>query len=215
MQDDGCLKELCSPIGGPWGGTLVDKHMYETFNEMFGKTVIDEFKALFESEVLDLERSLELKKRTVPSTHIGTSEIIVSFPNILFETFKKMDKNKTFESYLPQTSFATSVRRERDKLHIDAAVFQTCFEESKTELIKAVDGLLENPALKNTNIIMMVGGFSNSDIMQAAVKNKYEGAKSVIIPEEAEVAVMKGLMTCTNILNTIKIFLVISNHAEC
>ncbi|XP_053391614.1 heat shock 70 kDa protein 12B-like [Mercenaria mercenaria] len=54
-----------------------------------------------------------------------------------------------------------------------------------------VENLLRKPELRNVKTLMMVGGFSESDIMKNAIKSAFP-TRQVIVPTQAGLAVVKG-----------------------
>lgn len=188
VQRDGTLKELHSPSGGPWGGTMVDKKMEEFLGTLFGKDVMQEFKSDSKYDDLDLQRTIELKKRECKDTKEG--KVNIKFPVVLYECYEKK-KDNSFAKALANSHFATSVIKKRDRLQIDNDIFLKMFEFSKENLVKHIQYLLHKQGLRNVRTLMMVGGFSESEIMRNAVKKAFP-YKQVIVPEQAGIAVVKG-----------------------
>ena len=67
----------------------------------------------------------------------------------------------------------------------------TMFEEVCNDIAKHVTGLLHREEIKDIDAIIMVGGFSNASILNDKVRS-ISGNIPVIVPEEAELAVLKG-----------------------
>ena len=189
VQRDGTLRELHAPSGGPWGGTVVDKGVNDFLDELFDSQVMREFRDECKTDDLDLQRTIELKKRTCKE---GDAKVILKLPNAVYEFFEEK-KDERFADTLPRTQFAKSVLKKRDRLHIDNGIFLKMFEKSKNSLVSHVENMFRKPALWNVKTIMMVGGFSESEIMREAVKQAFP-SKQVTVPEQAGLAVVKGIL---------------------
>jgi molecular chaperone DnaK (HSP70) len=187
VQRDGTLKELHSPSGGPWGGTIVDKEIDIFLDDLFGKGVMGEFRDECKTDDLDLQRTIELKKRTCKE---GDDTVNLKLPQALYEFFEEKTST-SFASILPRTKFSRSVKKKRDRLHIENDIFLQMFKSPKDNLVNHVENMLRKPELRNVKNIMMVGGFSECEIMRNAVKQAFQ-SKNIIVPEQAGLAVVKG-----------------------
>ena len=70
-------------------------------------------------------------------------------------------------------------------------LFKSFFKPSCDEIVNHVKKLLAIPEVKGTNIILMVGGFSESEVVQDAVRSAFRDCR-IVIPQEAGLAVLKG-----------------------
>ncbi|XP_053391613.1 heat shock 70 kDa protein 12B-like [Mercenaria mercenaria] len=188
VQRDGTLKELHSPSGGPWGGTVVDMSIDEFLDELFGPDVMREFRDECKTDDLDLQRTIELKKRTCKD--IENDKVNLKLPTALYEFYEEKT-DQSFAASLPRSKFSKSVKKRRDRLNIENEMFLRMFKLSKGNLVNHVENLLRNRELRNVKTLMMVGGFSESDIMKNAIKTAFP-SKQVIVPEQAGLAVVKG-----------------------
>lgn len=55
VKANGTLKEIHKASGGAWGGTRVDASYFELFSQLFGRTLMEEFKKENKYEHLDME----------------------------------------------------------------------------------------------------------------------------------------------------------------
>jgi len=189
VQTNGQLKSLAAPSGGPWGGTTVDRNFDEFLLQMFGKDVMDAFSEECKPDELDMHRMFELKKRSV-----GTADetIHMKLPHDLYDIFEET-KHEKFDVSLSRSELGQTVRKKRDRLHIDSINFHKMFDEAKNQLLDHVEEELKSPKLRGVKTIIMVGGFSESAIMEKAVRDKFTPkGYEVIVPEGAGLAVVKG-----------------------
>ena len=189
VQTNGQLKSLAAPSGGPWGGTTVDRNFDAFLLYMFGKDVMDAFSEECKPDELDMHRMFELKKRSV-----GTDDetIHMKLPHDLYDIFEET-KHEKFDVSLSRSELGQTVRKKRDRLHIDSINFHKMFDEAKNQLLDHVEEELKSPKLRGVKTIIMVGGFSESAIMEKAVRDKFTPkGYEVIVPEGAGLAVVKG-----------------------
>jgi len=78
-----------------------------------------------------------------------------------------------------------------DKMRIQASVVKQFFKAPIDSIVDHLGKLLKEPEATNCSAIVMVGGFSESPMLQDAVKKKFTKTR-VIIPHEAGLAVLKG-----------------------
>lgn len=76
-------------------------------------------------------------------------------------------------------------------MRVDVSVVQRLFQEPVDSVIEHLGNLLREPAVQGCAAIIMVGGFSESPMLQETVKTKFPNVK-IIVPEEAGLAVLKG-----------------------
>ncbi|WAQ93669.1 HS12B-like protein [Mya arenaria] len=189
VQHDGKLAALAAPSGGPWGGTLVDRQLNKFLIGLLGKDVIDKFSEECKPDKLDMDRMVEVKKRQINSS---SDKVHIKLPNELFDLYKEL-KKKEFDKSLLSSNFSQTVSKKRDRLHVANTVFLDMFKESKESVINHVEAQLRHTDLRNVKTIMMVGGFSESQVMKEAIKERFEDkGYEVIVPEQAGLAVVKG-----------------------
>lgn len=78
-----------------------------------------------------------------------------------------------------------------DKLRVQPRQVENLFEESCNKIVTHLKDIFGKPEVSGTDTILMVGGFSESKMLQHYIKDNFPD-KKVIIPEDAGLAVMKG-----------------------
>ncbi|KAL3831481.1 hypothetical protein ACJMK2_023222 [Sinanodonta woodiana] len=164
VGESGNLIELSHLSGGPWGGTKVDDAFDNLLKNVFGELVVSSLTQENKSDERDLKREFDLPKC--------------------------WEKNgQTLEQTLSGTIYEGHVIQKRDQVHISATLISKLFEDVKMKIIQHMQEVLrQHPKV---NIILMVRGFSESDVIKKAVKEAFPH-KTVIIPEEQSLAVLKG-----------------------
>ncbi|WAQ98321.1 HS12B-like protein [Mya arenaria] len=186
------LKELTSASGGPWGGTMVDNEFDAFMETIFGKDFYCQFKKEHVGDYIDLHRELELKKRNVSSNDDGKETF--SLPYALLDLIdKKM--LKLVEKRLKKYNDAVSLKF--GKLRIASEIMRGWFKESCLMTTQHLKSILKQNVCAGTNTILLVGGYAESQMLQSEIKNAFRD-KTVIIPDEAGLAVLKGAVLFGN-----------------
>ena len=156
--------------------------------DIVGEGLVEGFCAKYTADYIDLFRSFELKKRTIRSSSSGkiTTKIPVSFVEMV-EDQTEAEMN----DLVMNKRYAGKVKIEGDKIRIDAAVFKEFFEKACNDIVAHVKSLLQKPDVMGTKIILMVGGFSESELLQDKVRSSFPQCR-VLIPPDAGLAVLKG-----------------------
>lgn len=76
-------------------------------------------------------------------------------------------------------------------MRIEASIVKEFFKESVDSILDHVSNLLKHPSASSCSAIVMVGGFSESPMLQETIKKQFSALR-VIIPHEAGLAVLKG-----------------------
>jgi len=185
---DGTLKELHRASGGPWGGICVDSSYIDWLAKIFGEDAIKNFKTKFMRDYFDLLRDFETKKRSiVPNT---TKLVSFKVPPTLHEFHNDGDVQNLTKK-IKQIKLQDDVKVSRYSLRVAAEVVRSWFQFSIDKTVDHITGILAEPKMKDIKTILLVGGFAECKLVQEAVK-KAVGERTIIIPEEAGLAVLKG-----------------------
>ena len=77
------------------------------------------------------------------------------------------------------------------KMKIDSDLIESFFDKPVENTVQHIKSLLREPSLRRCKTIVMVGGFSESAILQNATRKQIQSMK-IVIPIEAGLAVLKG-----------------------
>ncbi|CAG2206693.1 unnamed protein product [Mytilus edulis] len=181
VQEDESIKQLYMANGGDWGGTKVDLAFEKFLEEFAGKPALQKFRQEDKSGHLDLQREFEIKKRTIKSDQ--TSKTTIRVPVSLKDAYVDVTGKE-----LQSTNVATL---QRDKLRLSSNMANDLFAEPCAYIVSHLRKIFDDPKVKGTDTILMVGGFSESLVLQHAVRKAFS-SKTIIIPPEAGLAVLKG-----------------------
>lgn len=188
VMNNGKLKELSKASGGPWGGTKVDRSFLKFLKSILGGDVLNEFKRTCEYDYLHLLRDFEIKKRSIyPNKN---NKIIFRIPECLRSLTLRLT-GKTMGDKISSSKFNKNVRLTIDKLSITADTGREFFTDAVENIVENVRRLLEENNVAGTNMILLVGGFSESQMLQHAIKTQFPDRK-VIIPKDASLSVVRG-----------------------
>ncbi|XP_060578454.1 heat shock 70 kDa protein 12A-like [Ruditapes philippinarum] len=185
---NGNLKELHKASGGAWGGTKVDAAFEAFLSEIIGPRGIAKFKEDHMEDYIDMFRDFEIKKRDIaPSKNAKiTMRIPITLVDIANETCDRPMKECIAKSRYRENLVLTG-----DKIRMDADVMKSFFVIPLRSILDHVETLLEEPTVTRCSAIVMVGGFSESPMLQEHIQDHFPDMK-IIIPEEAGLAVLKG-----------------------
>ena len=156
--------------------------------KLVGAPAFSDFHDKHTSDFLDLQRELETKKRTITPNQAG--KVTVKIPVCVEECYK--DKvGETMKEAVDHSPFKGRIAWLNDKMRIEGDIFKQLFKPCCEKIVDHIKQLLKNQELKDTNTFLLVGGFSESVMLQDSLQKALPG-KKVIIPDEAGLAVVKG-----------------------
>ncbi|XP_060594200.1 heat shock 70 kDa protein 12A-like isoform X2 [Ruditapes philippinarum] len=184
----GCLKELHKASGGAWGGTTVDDAFFNFLSKIAGPSVMAKFKDKHMEDFIDLFRDFEVKKREIRPDK--DSKVTFRIPTVFADLVKEV-KGETLQDSISKMAYANQVKLVGDKLRVEPDIVKSFFEPSINSIMRHVRELLQKPVNRGVEAIVMVGGFSESLLLQHATKGTFSNLR-IIVPDEAGLAVLKG-----------------------
>ncbi|XP_061183364.1 heat shock 70 kDa protein 12B-like [Saccostrea echinata] len=186
VSPDGKIQNLYKASGGPWGGNKVNKCFLELFVELFGDSLFHEFCKENMDEFFDLLQNIEIKKRWISEDKNET--ISLDIPNSLMDLYAK-----SLETAIKNAKLDEMIKaRKRNKINVSCSYFQTHFKEICDQTINLVKTMVEeNAQCQKIKTLMMVGGFSESKLVQSIFRESFPGY-DIKIPLDAGLAVLKG-----------------------
>lgn len=134
-------------------------------------------------EYITITRDFETKKRTVSKDY--DKRFVIRLSHILNEKLSAEEKARRIESSRLKNQVAVA----RDKILISPELMKSFFSDSLENIVKHVKEILKS--MKNIDTILLVGGYSESPLLQEKFKAEFRG-KQIIIPQDSGLAVMKG-----------------------
>ncbi|XP_035678978.1 heat shock 70 kDa protein 12A-like [Branchiostoma floridae] len=187
VRPDNRVKEVYAATGGAWGGTQVDERFVALTESVFGKTFIDDYRTSYPSEWQQWMESFETKKRST-TTESGS----VNFPihyhfNDFHRRIKGGDVRETIDSCQ-----VDGVRFSNGFLCVQGEKMRELFKEVIDHILNHVEKLMQEESLSDVAYFFLVGGFSESPLLQHAFKKRFSNHVRVLVPNDASLAVVKG-----------------------
>ena len=171
----GKLKAIYRPSGGVWGGTKVDDEFQAFLLKLCGMSAI---RTLSKHDMIEVQRSFEnAKKKVNPATQ---GFVHVKLPIQLLQNISPEEAN---------------CRVTGDKLSISANLMRGFFDKTIKKITQHIKSLLENPNLSDVDHLILVGGFSESQVLQAAMEEEFP-RMSVHRVVHSQSAVVRGAVIC-------------------
>jgi len=139
-------------------------------------------------DYFDLLRAFEMNKRNeLPDS---TKTINFRVPVSLCEFYSESNSENIAQK-IERLNLENEVNFKRDTLRVSPDIVRSWFQYPIDKAIGHITGILAEPAMKDVNTILLVGGFAECKLVQEAV-TKAAGSRPVVIQEDAGLAVLKG-----------------------
>jgi molecular chaperone DnaK (HSP70) len=186
---NGHLKELCHASDGNCGGTSIDNAFIQMVVKILGAPMITLLQQEDPTAYLDLLREFETVKRKIETDTTGNVNFTIPFTTI--NSLCERHQHDTLSSMIQSSPFASKITLRGDKMRVDADVMKSLFDKTINNIVSLVKDVLRESAAKNVPLLLLVGGFAECPLVQAAMKRNFPN-KRIIIPEEAALSVLKG-----------------------
>lgn len=144
-------------------------------------------------DFLHLLRDFEVKKKTIkPELN---DKVTFTVPVSLSETYSEKNLGSKITDAALKSKYTGKLTWRGDKLRIEANLTKTLFYGICKQIVDHLKELFMVPEVKDVSSILLVGGFSESVMLQTAIREAFKN-KKVIIPKEAGLAVLKGAVLC-------------------
>jgi hypothetical protein len=147
---------------------------------------MEKFKEDHMDAYLDLMKAFEVKKR---ETKKG-KPLAFKIPVALMDLAEDITGEK-IRNTISTSKHQKSIRLTGDKLRLDCNIIYGVFEKSIKNINDHLHKLFENPEVALCDAILMVGGYSESPLLQESIKENFP-SKKIIVPTDAGLAVLKG-----------------------
>lgn len=188
-QGDRSLKELLPATGGAYGGKSVDDEFWTFLGKIVGEENLTKLKKNNMDDYIDISRQFEIKKREIKVD--PNKKVVFNLPATLLEILKHDKKRKNMTEAVSQSPFGDSVRYERYRLFVSNEQFRELFEKTIRGILQHIEKILYERKFQHVEHILMVGGFSECELVQTAIRKRLT-KKKIIVPNEAGMAVLNG-----------------------
>jgi len=187
------IKEIYHATGGDYGGTKVDKEFEVLLEKIFGKEFMDEFRRSHPSDWLELTNDFEVKKRSdrAMTGELTRIRLPANFINLLRHE-NGNDYNRVLKRNLGRQHNVEEIKIAKDYLCLGPNSVKHLFKPAIESIVGHLKKLLKQNALRGIKILFLVGGFSESPLLQARISKEFGSQYSVLTPRDAQTAVVKG-----------------------
>lgn len=195
------LRELDRASGGEWGGICVEMAFKSVLAEIATEEMIERYRYKYPSDYLELFTQFENKKRRFKKGYDLNSLTTLTLPFSLNEECLET-LGRDFTTLISSSKFKDQITVIRDKMRIKVTLIETFFQPPCSGIIKHMEQLFQSPNVRDVKKILMVGGFSESWILQECIRKAFPD-RQVIVPKEAGLAVLRGAVMFGFFQNTI------------
>lgn len=154
---------------------------------MFGKDLMQNLKEKHPKKYLHLSREFERVKNNIQPNSTGKKDL--RFPCSTMDEL--LGKTNGLEE-LQKSTGKFKIDPNSNKLVIGVEDIKKLFKPTIQMILECIENALKFKEANDLTLIILVGGFSKSEMLKQAVRNKYESRKRVIIPESPGLAVLRG-----------------------
>ena len=187
------MKELTQASGGAWGGMYVNIEFDRLLISIFGADVVIDFKSRYPTKALEIQRDFESKKRTIKEPKKPKEEkkkhTLCSVEGL--QDIYKEKMREDIKTGIKGHRLEKNIDFAAGKLRVDFATFKSLFKPCLVNMERHIKELLGKPGIRSTKVFLLVGGFSESDLVYAALKGALPDA-NVLNPPGSGLAVLKG-----------------------
>lgn len=183
------IKEIYHATGGDYGGTKVDKEFQVLLEKVFGEDFMNEFYRTHPSDWLELLNDFEVKKRAdrARKGEVTRIRLPANFLNLL-----RHENGKDDNSIIRRYYKVDEVKITKDYLCLGSEIVKSLFEPAIASIVNHLKRLLQDKKLSGIKLLFLVGGFSESPLLQARIRQEFKKRYSILIPLDAQTAVVKG-----------------------
>ena len=184
---DGNVKEVCAATGGAWGGTSIDKAFVELLKRLWGAEFINLIQTEDPAVWWELENNFEKIKKTCNPETSHEAYYLLTINLKLAQRYQQITGRDITEGI----GFGLSITDDY-QLVATKSVVDELFSPTITNIVHELHELLDKPEHKNVMYMFLVGGFNCSPYLTNAIKAHFAVTSKILIPEEPELAVLRG-----------------------
>ena len=138
---------------------------------------------------MDLFREFEAIKRNIKPNTSG--KVNFTIPYVVLNQICKEHLGEDFPKTLAASTLSSKLSLLGDKIRFDADFMKSLYKTTLDNIIVHVKDVMRKESANGVNTFLLVGGFSESPMVQEAVKKAFPSQR-VIVPEDSGLSVLKG-----------------------
>ena len=187
--ENGTLSELHRGTGGACGAIGVDEEFEKLLKKIFGKDFIEQFKAKRPAGWVDLIIAFEAKKRTASPNK--TNSLNISLPYSFIEYYKK-HKSSSIESAVKKLNDPNVKWSSQGMLRVAPETMKALFRPVLAKIVEHIRVLITKEDVCGIQYLFLVGGFAESPLLQATIRENFGSEMKIIIPQDVGLTILKG-----------------------
>lgn len=181
------VKEVAIATGGEWGSSEVEKAFENFVQEVIGEEIFNKFTTENVDEWLELLREFERHRKYIDPAN--DTKIVLRIPSSLLKYTH--EKYGSFAEYVKLSKFGSGLTVDVSKMIFSSGLCKSFYTKPVQKIVSLIDSQLTAERRGRVRSILMVGGFSESKILQHAVKQAFPKLP-VYVPKDASSVVMRG-----------------------
>ncbi|XP_052080222.1 heat shock 70 kDa protein 12A-like [Mytilus californianus] len=173
--------------GGAWGGYHVNTKYERFLEDLFGKELMEEFKISNMSNYIEMMNDFEVEKKSLSDELKKVGVKISGELRGQYNLKHGKDIKQTLEE-----KFNDQIKVVGDKLKFDVDIFRSFFKECLQHIVNLIGKTCGFKGCEYPSAMILVGGFSDSNVVRKAIKEAFPAIKSVVSPVGAILSVLKG-----------------------
>lgn len=182
----------------------MDRAFQILLSGIIGNGAFHTFETKHKIDMIEVFRDFEIKKRTIKPNPKDGEKINFKIPMKMNECCKEENNDQDVAAIIKSRDRYKGVLSVTgDKLRADAKFTLDLFKDPAKSIVEHLRKLLKDPSAVGVKSILMVGGFSESPVLQSIIHDNFPSLR-VIVPPEAGLAVLKGAVIFGHEPRTIK-----------
>lgn len=183
IQDDGSIREIYKVSGGPYGGIRVNQQFEALLDELLDSQKLQTYRKQYSSDWICLMNEFEGKKRRqqiLDSKVMTNIRLPRSFVSLVKQCWRSGYDGKDIKL------------KNNEYLALSSQIMKRLFDPVIGDIKKHLRSLQRNPQLSKVATMLLVGGFSDSALLQEEIKREFSRKFRVLIPNHAAFAIVHG-----------------------
>lgn len=182
------VKELHAATGGAWGGTKVDDNFINLLKQVLGEKFVKDYEKKHPQQWLQLMVNFERIKRSAKPD--GKTNMNLQLSYSMGTTYKEMTGQAIEKVIASKKNLGVSFNN--GLLIIEYRKVKELFDPVLKNITDHIAELLKDRRIQPCKYFFLVGGFSESEFLQKAIKDNFGGKIDILVPSEAQMSVIKG-----------------------
>ena len=196
QNEQGILEEILPSTGGPFGGESVVRAFESFLESIVGSEVLTIYKNSYFEDFSELFDHFEEEQRGY-----NGRRMIIRINSSLVHLFKKINGTELSHA-LEESPYKGEITFKMYKLYLESSIINSLYKKAIGGITEIIQDVLARQLCADLKYIIMVGGFSESRIIQNALQETFPKCH-FLIPDEPEIAVLKGAVYFGHLPNAV------------